>query len=97
MRSEKPDMIEGLQLTVPEDYYWLNQGVTRVDGMDDKAEFDDTDVSILQTTISDNDVNSLQLAACEINYSIIALKITAKVLTCICKLWFWGLSVSLSK
>ena len=63
MRSEKPDLIEGLQLTVPEDYFWLSQGVTRVDGMDDKAEFDDTDVSSSQITIKDTYLNSLHISS----------------------------------
>ena len=46
MRCEKPDLIESLQLTTtPEDYFWVSQGVTKVDGMDDKEEFDATDVS----------------------------------------------------
>merc|ERR1739838_367912 len=55
MRSEKPDMIEGLQLTVPEDYFWLSQGVPRVDGMDDKAEFDDTDNAFKVLGFADED------------------------------------------
>ena len=45
MCSERPDMIESLQLTTnPKDYFWISQGVTKVDGMDDKEEFDLTDV-----------------------------------------------------
>merc|ERR1712142_302402 len=44
MCSERPDMIESLQLTTnPKDYFWISQGVTKVDGMDDKEEFDLTD------------------------------------------------------
>ena len=47
MCSGRPDMLEGLQLsTNPKDYFWVSQGVTKVDGMDDKEEFDLTDVSI---------------------------------------------------
>ena len=48
MSSEKPDMIESLQLsTNPKDYFWMSQGVTKVDGMNDKEEFDLTHVSSL--------------------------------------------------
>ena len=48
MCSERPDMIESLQLTTnPKDYFWISQGVTKVEGMDDKEEFDLTDVSHL--------------------------------------------------
>merc|ERR1719457_84242 len=44
MCSERPDMIESLQLTTnPKDYFWISQGVTKVEGMDDKEEFDLTD------------------------------------------------------
>ena len=48
MSSEKPDMIESLQLsTNPKDYFWMSQGVTKVDGMNDKEEFDLTHVRSL--------------------------------------------------
>jgi len=44
MCSERPDMIENLQLTTnPRDFFWVSQGVVKVDGMDDKEEFDLTD------------------------------------------------------
>ena len=47
MASQRPDMIEDLQITNnPKDFFWISQGVTAVDGMDDKEEFDLTDVCI---------------------------------------------------
>ena len=51
MCSERPDMIENLQLTTnPRDFFWVSQGVVKVDGMDDKEEFDLTDVCIIITS-----------------------------------------------
>ena len=49
MCSGRADMLESLQLsTNPNDYFWTSQGVTKVDGMDDKEEFDLTDVSLMK-------------------------------------------------
>ena len=46
MCSGRPDMLENLQLsTNPKDYFWVSQGVTKVEGMDDEEEFKLTDVS----------------------------------------------------
>ena len=46
MSSERPDMIESLQLTTDaNDFHWMSQGVTKVEGMNDKEEFDFTDVN----------------------------------------------------
>ena len=40
--------LEQLQITNnPHDYHWVSQGVVTVDNMDDKQEFDFTDVSQL--------------------------------------------------
>lgn len=48
MSSGRPDFVESLQLTTnPKDYFWVSQGVVKVDGMDDKEEFDLTDVSYI--------------------------------------------------
>ncbi len=48
MCSGRPDMLESLQLSNnPKDYFWVSQGVTKVDGMDDKEEFDLTDVRLV--------------------------------------------------
>jgi len=44
MSCGRPDLVESLQLTTnPKDYFWVSQGVVKVDGMDDKEEFDLTD------------------------------------------------------
>ena len=41
-------MIDSLQLTTnPKDFFWVSQGVTTVNGMDDKEEFCLTDVGYL--------------------------------------------------
>ena len=46
MSCGRPDLVESLQLTTnPKDNFWVSQGVVKVDGMDDKEEFDLTDVS----------------------------------------------------
>ena len=45
MSSSRQDMIDSLQLTTdPKNFFWVSQGVVKVDGMDDKEEFDLTDV-----------------------------------------------------
>jgi len=44
MSSSRQDMIDSLQLTTdPKNFFWVSQGVVKVDGMDDKEEFDLTD------------------------------------------------------
>jgi len=44
MSCNDQNMIDSLQLTTnPKDYFWVSQGVTTVDGMDDKEEFCLTD------------------------------------------------------
>lgn len=46
MSSGKPALLEQLQISNnPHDYLWVSQGVVTVDNMDDKQEFDYTDVS----------------------------------------------------
>ena len=46
MSSGNPGLLEQLQITDnPRDYFWVSQGVITVDNMDDKQEYEFTDVS----------------------------------------------------
>ena len=46
MSCGNPGNLEQLQITNnPHDYFWVSQGVVTVDNMDDKQEYDFTDVS----------------------------------------------------
>lgn len=46
MSCGNPESLEQLQISDnPHDYFWVSQGVVKVDNMDDKEEFDFTDVS----------------------------------------------------
>ena len=51
MSCGNPGKLEQLQITSnPRDYFWVSQGVVTVDNMDDKEEFNFTDVSLQMDT-----------------------------------------------
>ena len=47
MSCGNPGLLEQLQISNnPRDYFWVSQGVITVDNMDDKQEYEFTDVSV---------------------------------------------------